>query len=129
MAETENLSPLKQALLQLRQMRAQLDDVERARTEPIAVIGMGLRLPGGAVDPESMWEMLRAGTDAVTEVPPDRWDVDAYYDADPTAPGKMTTRYGAFLGDVSRFDAAFFGIAITFVMQWRRRVQALLPRR
>ena len=111
MAETENLSPLKQALLQLRQMRAQLDDVERARTEPIAVIGMGLRLPGGAVDPESMWEMLRAGTDAVTEVPADRWDVDAYYDADPTAPGKMTTRYGAFLGDVSRFDAAFFGIA------------------
>ncbi len=111
MAETENLSPLKQALLQLRQMRAQLDDVERARTEPIAVVGMGLRLPGGAVDPESLWTMLRDGVDAVTEVPPDRWDVDAYYDADPTAPGKMTTRFGAFLGDVSRFDAAFFGIA------------------
>ena len=55
--------------------------------------------------------MLRNGRDAVTEVPAERWDVEAYYDADPDAPGRMNTRWGAFLGNVDRFDAGFFGIA------------------
>ncbi|MEQ9332959.1 SDR family NAD(P)-dependent oxidoreductase, partial [Thalassobaculum sp.] len=98
-------------VLLLRQMQAKLDAAERRGREPVAVIGIGLRMPGGADDPEAFWDMLEAGTDAVTEVPPERWDADAYYDPDPDAPGKMNTRWGGFLRDVDRFDAEFFGIA------------------
>src|SRR5215475_3105096 len=72
---------------------------------------MGCRFPGGANDPEAFWRLLRDGEEAITEVPPDRWDIDAYYDSDPEAPGKMYTRYGGFLDQVDRFDAHFFGIA------------------
>ena len=72
---------------------------------------MGLRFPGGAHDPEAFWELLMSGRDAVTEVPPDRWDVDAMFDPDPGAPGKSYTRWGGFLDGVDRFDAAFFGIS------------------
>ena len=78
---------------------------------PIAIVGIGCRLPGGITDTESYWSLLRSGTDAITEIPADRWDVDAYFDPDPDAPGKMITRYGGFIDDVDRFDAPFFGIA------------------
>jgi acyl transferase domain-containing protein/NADPH:quinone reductase-like Zn-dependent oxidoreductase/acyl carrier protein/SAM-dependent methyltransferase len=79
--------------------------------EPIAVIGLGCRFPGGATDPESFWRLLRDGVDAITEIPRDRWDIDAYYDPLPDAPGKMYTRHGGFLEDVDKFDAQFFGIS------------------
>jgi candicidin polyketide synthase FscE len=82
----------------------------RATQEPIAIIGLGCRLPGAASAAE-FWELLQTGRDAIREVPADRWDVDAYYDPDPSAPGKMTSRYGGFLTDIDRFDASFFGIA------------------
>ena len=65
--------------------------------EPIAIVGMGCRYPGRLTDPESFWRLLDEGIDAVTEVPRERWDVDALYDPDPDAPGKMTTRSGGFL--------------------------------
>ncbi|SPM37843.1 phenolpthiocerol synthesis type-I polyketide synthase PpsD [Mycobacterium numidiamassiliense] len=78
--------------------------------EPIAVIGIGCRLPGNVTGPESFWQLLLDGRDAVGEVPPDRWDGDAYYDPDPQAPGRMTTKWGGFLDDVAGFDADFFGI-------------------
>ena len=81
------------------------------RSEPVAVVGIGCRFPGGVRGPDSFWERLRAGFDAVREVPPERWPVDAYYDADPETPGKIYTRYGAFLDEVDRFDAKFFGIS------------------
>jgi phthiocerol/phenolphthiocerol synthesis type-I polyketide synthase D len=79
--------------------------------EPVAVIGMACRLPGNIVGPESFWEFLIGGGDAIREVPPDRWDLDAFYDPDRAAPGRMTTRWGGFLSDVAGFDADFFGIA------------------
>jgi acyl transferase domain-containing protein len=104
-------SPEKQALLALRRMRARLDEVERARTEPVAIVGVGCRFPGGASSPDAYWRLLSDGVDAVGEVPPDRWDINEYYDPDPDAPGKMYTRYGAFVRDVDRFDAPFFRIA------------------
>ena len=107
----ENLSPLKRAILEIRDLRSQLDEVERAHAEPIAIVGMGLRFPGGANDAESFWRLLSEGADAITEVPPERWDINAYYDADVNAPGKMTTRYGAFLPDVDHFEPQFFGIS------------------
>jgi len=107
----DQLSPVKRAILELREMRARLDEVEGRRREPVAVVGIGCRFPGGADDPESFWRLLESGVDAITEVPPDRWDVDAYFDPDPDAPGKMSTRYGGFLADVGGFDPDFFGIA------------------
>ncbi|MCP4152751.1 MAG: amino acid adenylation domain-containing protein, partial [bacterium] len=79
--------------------------------ESVAVIGMACRYPGGANTPEKFWKMLADGTDAVTEIPSDRWDADQYYDADADAPGKMYTRYGAFLEEPNHFDASFFEIS------------------
>jgi acyl transferase domain-containing protein/Zn-dependent alcohol dehydrogenase/acyl carrier protein len=78
--------------------------------EPIAIVGIGCRFPG-ASGPDSFWRLLAGGVDAIREVPPDRWNLDDVYDEDPAAPGKMNTRWGGFLTDVDRFDAAFFGIS------------------
>jgi acyl transferase domain-containing protein/NADPH:quinone reductase-like Zn-dependent oxidoreductase/acyl carrier protein len=81
------------------------------RREPIAIVGLGLRFAGGAHDADSFWRVLRDGVDVVTEVPSDRWDLEAYYDADPEAVGKSYSRWGAFLDGIDRFDAGFFGIS------------------
>lgn len=78
--------------------------------EPIAIIGIGCRFPG-AKNPDAYWKLLRNGVDAITEVPPDRWNIDDFYDPDPSAPGKMNTRYGGFIEDVDQFDPYFFGIS------------------
>lgn len=78
--------------------------------EPIAIIGIGCRFPG-AKDPESFWQLLHEGVDAIAEVPKNRWDVDAYYDSQPGTPGKMSTRWGGFLEQVDQFDPSFFGIS------------------
>src|SRR5262245_3463274 len=102
---------LTQAYLELRTMRAELEAMQRASTEPIAVIGMGCRFPGGANDPEAYWRLLCNGVNAITEVPPTRWDVEMYYDPDPEVPGKTYTRYGGFVDEVDGFDPQFFGIA------------------
>lgn len=102
---------LKRSLLAIEQLEAKLAAVERARTEPIAIVGMACRFPGGVASPAAYWELLRNGIDAVTEVPPDRWDIDAIYDPDPDAVGKSYTRWGGFLDEVDRFDAPFFGIS------------------
>ena len=106
-----SLSADKQALVALRRLRARVEELERQRTEPIAVIGIGCRFPGGVSNPDTYWQLLQDGVDAISEVPADRWDVDAYYDADPDAPGKMHTRHGGFVRDIDRFDPQFFGIA------------------
>ena len=102
---------LRQALDALAKMRARLEAAERAKTEPIAIVGIGCRLPGGVRDAASFWALLAKGVDAVTEVPADRWDAAALYDPDPRARGKMSTRWGAFLGEIDSFDAAFFDIS------------------
>ena len=69
-----------------------------------------MRFPG-ADSPAAFWRLLRDGVDAISETPPDRWDNEAFYDPNPAAPGKMNTRWGGFLEQVDRFDAAFFGIS------------------
>ena len=109
--EAEELSPVKRAIVEIRTLRAKLKEAERARIEPIAVVGMGCRFPGGANDPESLWKLLCEGKDAICEVPADRWNIDEFFDADPDAPGKMSTRWGGFLDEVDTFDADFFGIS------------------
>ncbi len=105
-----NLSPLKQALLALEEMEARLAASDRQRNEPIAVIGMGCRFPGAA-NPQKFWRALQAGADAVSEIPKSRWNLDDYYDPNPDAPGKMSTRYAALLDHVDQFDPEFFGIS------------------
>lgn len=78
--------------------------------EPVAVVGIGCRFPGNVTGPESFWRLLVDGVDTISEVPPDRWDADAFYDPDPSASGRMTTKWGGFVPDVDAFDAEFFGI-------------------
>lgn len=82
-----------------------------AAHEPIAIVGMACRLPGPAVDLESYWDLLRNGASAITEVPGDRWNVDALYDPDPATPRRMYARHGGFVRNLDQFDPAFFEIS------------------
>jgi acyl transferase domain-containing protein/ubiquinone/menaquinone biosynthesis C-methylase UbiE/acyl carrier protein len=79
--------------------------------EPIAIVGIGCRLPGGVRSPEALWKLLTNGVDAVTEVPENRWLASALYHPDSARPGRMNTRWGGFLDHIDRFDAQFFGIS------------------
>ena len=110
LSRISNYSPKRLALL-ADELQRRLDSVENARHEPIAIVGIGCRFPGGVDTPEQYWDLLNRGVDAITEVPPDRWDVDAYYDPDPDAPGKMSTRWGGFFRTSTGFDPHFFGIS------------------
>src|SRR5438045_223780 len=102
---------LRQAASVIVRLKTRIAEFEAQREEPIAIVGIGCRYPGGVADPESFWRLLEEGVDAVTEVPRERWDVDAFYDPDPDAPGKMMTRCGGFLSEIDRFDPRFFGIS------------------
>jgi acyl transferase domain-containing protein len=78
--------------------------------EPIAIVGIGCRFPGGVKNPDDLWKLLTNGVDAVTEVPKDRWNLAALYHPDPSKRGCMYSRWGGFIDNVDRFDANFFGI-------------------
>ncbi|KYF91511.1 hypothetical protein BE20_14460 [Sorangium cellulosum] len=78
--------------------------------EPIAIVGVACRFPR-APDRDAFWRLLRGGVDGIGEVPRERWSVDAYYSAEPGAPGKMSTRWGGFLEQVDQFDPQFFDIS------------------
>jgi acyl transferase domain-containing protein len=103
-----SLSPEQKALLEKRLNAGAMAPTSR---QPIAILGMGCRFPGGADSPDAFWRLLREGRDAIREVPRERWDIDALYDPDPMAEGKITSRWGGFLDQVDRFDAGFFGIS------------------
>ena len=111
---TGDKEALKRALLALKDLRARVDraeSAERRRSEAIAIVGLGCRYPGGADSPSSYWSLLDGGADAIAPVPTERWDSDAYFDAEPGTPGKMYTDRGGFLSEpVDGFDADFFGI-------------------
>jgi len=79
--------------------------------EPLAIVGIGCRLPGKSNDPESFWDLLIHGKSAIRKVPPDRWDVERYYHEDVAVPIKMITKWGGFVDEVDQFDASFFGIS------------------
>jgi mycoketide-CoA synthase len=103
---------LKRVTLELHKTRSQLETRLRADQEPIAIVGMACRLPGGIESPAELWQMLERGGSGISEFPADRgWDLDALYDPDPSKKGKSVVRRGGFLQAVGRFDAAFFGIS------------------
>jgi acyl transferase domain-containing protein/acyl carrier protein len=108
--KSSQLSPLKQAYLALEDMQVRLEASERSRHEPIAIIGLGCRFPG-ANNPSSFWKLLQERRDLIREVPESRWNIENYYDPNPDAPGKLSSRWGGFLDQVDEFDPEFFGIS------------------
>src|SRR3954447_5608797 len=110
LARIAELSPAKLALLAL-ELQQELEAVKRRPVEPIAVVGVGCRLPGGIERLDDLWPLLRDGVSAISDVPSDRWDAERYYDPDPDTAGKMYVRQAGFLDRVDGFDAAFFNMS------------------
>ena len=115
--ESNRSAVLKRAYSVIEEQQARIRDLERqvadrasAGREPLAIVGLSCRFPG-ASSPDAYWELLRDGIDAVSEVPPDRWNRDDLFDANPDAAGKTYSRHGGFLTGIDRFDPAFFGIS------------------
>ncbi len=107
----EDIEQLKRALAALKKMRARVEELERAKNEPVAIIGIGCRFPGGVNNPADFWQLLRAGVDAIGPVPPERWNADDFYSPNPAEPGKMQSRRGGFVAPIDQFDPQFFGIS------------------
>ncbi|MBN8906679.1 MAG: polyketide synthase, partial [Rhodospirillales bacterium] len=119
-ARAREASAVRRALSLIQDLEARLAAAQAAAHAPVAIVGLGCRFPGAADGPDAFWSLLAEGRSGVTEVPRDRWDIDAFYDPDPDAPGKTNARWGGFLPDVDAFDAALFGIA-------RREAEAMDP--
>ena len=102
-----------EALHKIDDLTARLEIAEKASTQPIAVVGMGCRFPGGVNNPEQFWDLLRDGRSGIVRVPANRWDADAYYTDDHTVPGTICSREGGFLTSwqPDEFDAEFFSIS------------------
>ncbi len=108
--KSPQLSANQRSLIALREMRDKLEAIEQAKSEPIAIIGMGCRFPGGVTSPDEYWQLLRNGVDAVSPAPSNRWVQDASFNSEPADDDKNDVVYGSFLDSVDQFDPEFFGI-------------------
>jgi len=99
------------AVRQLENLQIKLNTLEQQKKEPIAIIGMGCRFPGGVNSPRDFWHLLENGIDGITRVPKNRWDIEQYYEANAVAAGKINTSDGGFVDEVDAFDAEFFRIS------------------
>ena len=103
---------LKKATGELQAAHRRLREVEQRDREPIAIVGMSCRYPGGATSPAALWRLVARGEESTAEFPGDRgWETERLYDPDPDQPGRTHARAGSFLDDVAGFDSAFFGIS------------------
>ena len=103
-------SPLQKAYSLIQLLRKELEQTKTLSAEPIAVVGMACRAPS-VKNPEELWQLVRAGRDAITDIPKTRWNAQDYYDPRPGTPGKAYTLRGGFVEDADKFDASFFGIS------------------
>lgn len=111
---------LRKAVKKLEESRSELAALKNAKYAPIAIVGMSCRFPGGANSNELYWDKLNAAVPLTSDIPSSRWDVDSYFSAEKSTPGKMYTKKAGFIDDIDMFDAAFFNIS-------RREAQLMDP--
>lgn len=110
-ASKDDLSPLQRAALVIKDLKDKLAAERAQSSDPIAIVGMSCKFPG-ANNIDEFWNLLHSGSNAVKEVPAERWDLESWFDPNPAAEGKISTRFGGFIENVDSFDATFFGIPV-----------------
>jgi acyl transferase domain-containing protein/surfactin synthase thioesterase subunit/aryl carrier-like protein len=104
---------LKKSILAIQKLQSEIEELKKngIQNEPIAIVGMACRFPGSSNTPEQLWDLLKNGRSATTEIPGDRWDINKYFDPAAGTPGKTHTKYGGFIDNIDKFDNLFFGIS------------------